>query len=103
MVSGGTANTSFEFDAISWFELIGDALPTSSKSESDPLGLAAVQTALPNHQPEDNPQSSFVSLVGSIGSAVSEAFSFVGKGAKEISSVISNLPPGLIESVIAIL
>lgn len=76
-IDGATPGTSFEFDIQMWFEVIGRQLPSLTKSHSDPLGMAAVQDALINHQPTRTPETEFQNFVNKVIGGAKEAFSFI--------------------------
>jgi len=71
----------FEFDAVSWFEAVGLAIPNLTPSEYDPLGLAVIKSAIAVPQPPDSPQSNFERFLQSAGSIAMDSLSFLGRGA----------------------
>jgi len=77
-VDGGTAGTTFEFECQQWFEVIGQLLPSYTKSHSDILGMAAVTQALPMHQPTHEPQNDFKTFFDDVVATGKNVFSFIG-------------------------
>jgi hypothetical protein len=76
-VFGATAAQSFEFDFVAWFEIVGAHLPTLTRSHSDPIGIAAVNMALPIVQPSRSPTATSRSFLAEMANGVSNAMSFM--------------------------
>jgi hypothetical protein len=66
-VQGAPPGASYEFEAIAHFEIIGSRLPNTTKSESDPIGIGVVSSAIANtgSQPTTTPQNTLNTLVKS--------------------------------------
>jgi len=77
LITGATPGTTFEFDAICFFEVVGANLPTLTHSHSDPVGMSVVSTALSTHQPTTTPSDDLSSVISSISSIAETALSFV--------------------------
>lgn len=92
IIQGGTPGQAWEYDIQWWFEVTGNLLPTLTRSESDPLGLAAVRAALPLHQPKQNPKSSFSTFLDDVGSAVMSSFSFISPLLESIGGIENVIP-----------
>jgi hypothetical protein len=71
----------FEYDAISWFEICGQALPNLTPSESDPIGLSVIKSAIAVPQPPDSPTSNFSRFLKDAHSIAMDTLSFIGTGA----------------------
>lgn len=92
-VFGGQPGQSFEFDAVSWFEVVGNNLPNLTKSHSDPIGMAAVSMAMPIIQPTRNPTSSLRDFFHEMSAGVATAMSFMPRlpgQAGVIQSAVAN-------------
>lgn len=50
-VDGAVPGTSYEFELVQYFEFVGTNLPMTSKSHSDPVGMAAVTQSIPARVP----------------------------------------------------
>lgn len=92
MIEGGTPGQSFEYDVQWWFEVAGRLLPTVTKSDSDPIGLAAVKSALPKAQSKESPGSTFKSFVSDIYDVASTTFSFISPLIDAIGGVENIIP-----------
>jgi len=78
VVTGATPGTSFEVDAVGWYETIGSSLPMLSRSHSDPLGMATVSASLSETQPTATPSQTVASFIRGATSIAQESLSFVG-------------------------
>jgi hypothetical protein len=81
-ISNCGAAQGFEFDVVSWFEVVGTALPNMTPSEFDPLGLAVIKSSVAVAQPPDSPQSNFSRFLETAGAVANASLSFLGTGAK---------------------
>jgi len=79
LVDGATAGSAFEYEAISFFEVVGTSLPSITRSHSDPVGMAAVKQALPIKAPTGAPAT------------VEKEVATEAKGFVEESSGLANL------------
>jgi len=76
-IFGGQPGQSFEFDYVSWFEIVGNNLPNLTRSHSDPIGMSAVSMAMPLVQPTRNPNTTLRSFLKEMAVGVSTAMSFM--------------------------
>jgi len=93
-ILGGVSGTTFEFDFIQWFEVVGRDLPNETPSVSDPLGYAVVKSAVAVPQPPDSPKSNFSRFLSNMAGIANETLSFVGTGVRAISqgaTLLSNI------------
>jgi len=83
--AGGAIN--FEFDGVVWLEVVQNTnsaqvqtpgLPRLTPSHSDPIGMSAAVSALPQTQPTQDPSSDLKSFMSSAYDYVKTAISFVG-------------------------
>lgn len=77
VVSGAVPGTSFEIDAVGWYEVIGNTLPHLSRSHSDPLGMSVVMAGLSSKQPTASPQSSVNSFIREATEIANTTLSFI--------------------------
>jgi len=91
-IDGGAPGTSYEFDAIWWYECIGSLLPARSRSHSDPIGLAAVEATLPLMQPKGTPEAEHANFLESMVSYAKTAFSFLSPALTAIGGAENLLP-----------
>lgn len=87
MVVGGDPGTSFEYDIMGWYEVVGSQLPFLTRSHSDPIGLSVVNSALSTHQPTNS--NSFADFVRSATEIANESISFIG-AMKPVFSAVSS-------------
>jgi hypothetical protein len=65
-VSGATPNQSFEFDFIGHYEAVGPNLPGFTRTNPDPLGMAAVGSANSTVQPTTSVEQNTKSFMSSV-------------------------------------
>lgn len=90
-VEGAVPGVSFEFEILSWWELIGLGLPGLTKSHSDPLGFSAITSALPDHQPLHSPEMDTKTFMADIAKVANETFSFISNNKAVIGDVVGAL------------
>jgi len=76
-VFGGQPGQSYEFDYVSWFEVVGSNLPNLTRSHADPIGMAAVSMAMPIVQPTRSPTNTLRGFLKEMASGVNMAMSFM--------------------------
>jgi len=59
LIEGAPANTSFAFDAIMHWEMVGRGLPARTASEADTIGLEKVTNTFPIKPPTTTPAKTF--------------------------------------------
>jgi hypothetical protein len=77
VAEGAPPGAAFEVDAIAHFELVGSNLPSKTKSYHDPLGMAAISSALPSHQPSGTPAENWRTFSAEMFDSAYNALSFV--------------------------
>jgi hypothetical protein len=87
-VEGSEPGSSFEFDAIQWFELIGKPLPQMTRSHSDPTGMSVIMESLSLAQPQRTPEENHKSLWDEMFKTVQTSLSLVGPA---LGSFINNV------------
>lgn len=93
-VFGGTAAMSFEFDFITWFEVIGTDVPALTPSSDDTLGYAVIKSGIAVPQPPDSPASNFRRFIETVADIADETLSFIGRGsavATRTSALLNNV------------
>lgn len=92
-VYGATPGTSWKYEFVQYWEMIG-ALASTTASHSDPVGMGAVLSSLPNKQPAVPPKSFFQDMIlptlKAIGKTASTVLPYVAKafskrGARQLS------------------
>jgi len=94
VVYGAVTNLSFEFDFITWYEVVGRDLANLTQSENDPNGLAVIRSASAVPQPPDSPKDNFSRFMGNLAEIANETLSFVGTGVKALNTganVLANI------------
>jgi len=86
MISGAEPKASFEFDMLSWFEVVGPNLPTYTHSFSDPLGVAAVSNILSTIQPNATMEETKQLAHAVVQGAIVKTFSHMGDFANALFS-----------------
>lgn len=74
-VVGGVVGSSFEYEYVQHWEVIGDNVLNTSKSESDPMGLGAVIQSIPQRVPSTTPEVAENNMLQKALSAISGTFS----------------------------
>jgi hypothetical protein len=90
-VEGAPPGSAFEVDAIAHFEAVGVGLPSKSKSYHDPVGMAAISSALPSHQPSGTPKDNWLAFSNEIMDSAQKALSFapqIMEGLQFVSSLL---------------
>lgn len=62
LIEGAPASSSFAFDAIMHWEMVGRGLPTRTQSESDVLGMEQVTNTFPIKPPTTPPAKTFTAV-----------------------------------------
>jgi hypothetical protein len=88
-ISGGTPGTSFEVDLLGWYELIGNTLPSLTRSHADPVGMSVVSAAMSEKQPTgSNAVSDFIKTATSIANESLSFIKAVGPVVKAVTEII---------------
>lgn len=81
LISGATAATAFEYDFVQWFEVIGGNVTNLTPSDSDPIGMAVIKSAMAVPQPPDSPKENFANFLDTALAIADSTLSFIGSGA----------------------
>jgi hypothetical protein len=81
LVAGSIVNQGIEFDIVQWFEMSGQALPNMTPTDSDPIGMAIIRSAMGTPQSPDSPKEAFERFLQSAGRIADSTLSIIGKGA----------------------
>jgi len=93
-INGSAPGSSYEFDFVQWFEVIGRDIPNLTPSENDPVGMAVIKSAIALPQPPDSPTSNFRDFLRNATAIANDTLSFMGAGAKiamKGGAILSNI------------
>jgi hypothetical protein len=88
MIQGATAGMSFEYDWVTWFEVIGAQVPNLTPSSSDPLGLAVVKSASAVNQPVNTPSQNWSNFLDEVSTIAGDTLSFIGRGIGAVAPIV---------------
>jgi hypothetical protein len=80
-VAGAVANQGIEFDFVQWFEVSGSNTPNMTPTDSDPIGMAVIRSAMGVPQAPDSPKEAYKRFLVNAGEIAESTLSFLGKGA----------------------
>jgi len=80
LVQGAGPGQSFEYDWVTWFEVIGPQIPNLTPSHSDPLGLSVIKSATAINQPVMTPSQNWSHFLSEVGTIAEDTLSFLGRG-----------------------
>jgi len=90
-ITGGTPGTSFEYEAITWYELIGAANPQTTPSHSDIVGMSAVNSARGVSQMSGSLVQDTKTFIGNVYDALTHASGFIHPGAPKLLGFVKSL------------
>jgi len=79
-VEGAQPGTSFEYDIMAHFEIIGDKTANLSVSHSDPHGMSLASSALATHQPALPPEEQGLTVAHAVMQAATSGTTTISKG-----------------------